>query len=66
MGRIKTTPVKNLARDIVSEHGDRFTTSFEKNKKIVDEVRKIKSKKIRNVVAGYITKQTARKKKNSK
>ncbi len=65
MGRIKSTPVKNLARDIVSEHGDRFTTDFDKNKTIIKEVKKIKSKKIRNVVAGYVTKQTASKKKNS-
>ncbi len=60
MGRIKSTPVKNLARLIVSEHGDEFTTNFEKNKAIIKQVKKIDSKKIRNVVAGYITKETTR------
>ena len=65
MGRIKSTPVKNLARSIVSEHGEKFTTDFEKNKAIIKNVRNIESKKIRNVVAGYITKETTRAKKQA-
>ncbi len=64
MGRIKSIAVKNLAKDIIEEHGDRFSTDFEKNKKIVDEIRSIDSKKIRNVVAGYITKEMERAKKS--
>lgn len=60
MGRIKSIAIKNLARDMIEEHGSRFTTDFDKNKKIVDEVRKIDSKYIRNVVAGYITKEMER------
>ena len=62
MGRIKSTPVKNLAREIIEEHGDKLTTDFDKNKKIISSVRKIASKKIRNVVAGYITKEMERQK----
>ncbi len=65
MGRIKSIAIKNLARDMIEEHGDRFTTDFDKNKKIVDEVRKINSKYIRNVVAGYITKEMERAKKSA-
>ena len=65
MGRIKSIAIKNLAREMLEEHGSRFTTDFEKNKKIVDEVRKIESKYIRNVVAGYITKEIERAKKEA-
>ena len=65
MGKIKSIAIKNLARDMIEEHGDRFTTDFDKNKKIVDEVRKIDSKYIRNVVAGYITKEMQRAKKSA-
>jgi small subunit ribosomal protein S17e len=65
MGRIKSIAIKNLARDMIEEHGDRFTTDFEKNKKIVNEVKKIDSKYIRNVVAGYITKEMERAKKSA-
>ena len=64
MGRIKSIAIKNLARDMLEEHGDKFTTDFEKNKKIVGEVRDIDSKKIRNVVTGYITKEMERQKHN--
>lgn len=63
MGRIKSIAVKNLAREMIEEHGDKFTTDFEKNKKAVSAVRKIESKKIRNTVAGYITKEMERIKK---
>jgi len=57
MGRIKSVPVKNLGDDLMASHGDKFTTDFDKNKKALDEVKKIKSKRTRNVVAGYITNQ---------
>jgi small subunit ribosomal protein S17e len=57
MGRIKSVPVKNLGDDLMATHGKKFTTDFDKNKKVLDEVKKIKSKRTRNVVAGYITKQ---------
>ncbi len=57
MGRIKSVPVKNLGDDLMATHGKKFATDFDKNKKVLDEVKKIKSKRTRNVVAGYITKQ---------
>jgi small subunit ribosomal protein S17e len=57
MGRIKSVPVKNLGDDLMATHGKKFTTDFDKNKKVLDEVKKIKSKRTRNVIAGYITKQ---------
>jgi small subunit ribosomal protein S17e len=57
MGRIKSVPVKNLGDQMIELHGKKFTTDFGKNKKILDEVKKIKSKKTRNIIAGYITKQ---------
>lgn len=62
MGRIKSTAIKNLAREILEDHGDKFTTEFGKNKEIIGKVKKIESKKIKNVVAGYITKEVRRKK----
>ncbi len=66
MGRVKSTAIKSLARDIVSEHGDKFTGKFDKNKEVIKKVREIESKKVRNVVAGYITKEKTREIKNAK
>ena len=65
MGRIKSIAIKNLAKAIAEEHKDRFSTDFENNKKAVSEFRKIDSKKIRNMVAGYITSEKDREKKES-
>ncbi|MBI4020141.1 MAG: 30S ribosomal protein S17e [Candidatus Aenigmarchaeota archaeon] len=57
MGRIKNVAIKTLGEELVSSHADRFTEDFETNKKVLGEIKPIKSKLIRNVVAGYITKR---------
>jgi len=57
MGRIKTTNIKTLGDELIRENSDKFTTEFEKNKGVLDSLKDIKSKKIRNIVAGYITKE---------
>ena len=55
MGRIKTKPIKRVTNELYKKYKDRFTSNFNDNKKIVEEVLATDSKKIRNVVAGYIT-----------
>ena len=57
MGRIKITAIKNLADELIGQFGDKFSTDFEKNKETVNEVKEVKSKKTRNILAGYITRQ---------
>ena len=57
MGRIKSVAVKNLGDEIIASHGKSFTTDFDKNKKVLDEFKKIKSKRTRNMLVGYITTQ---------
>jgi len=56
VGRIRTSFIKKVARELYEKHKEKFSDDFEKNKKIVEELAEIKSKKVRNVVAGYITK----------
>lgn len=55
MGRIKTSLVKRNTLQLMKENGDRITTDFEENKKVVDELLTFQSKKLRNIVAGYAT-----------
>ncbi|MEM4755926.1 MAG: 30S ribosomal protein S17e [Candidatus Woesearchaeota archaeon] len=55
MGRIKTQLIKRTTLELVKAHRDRFTTDFEKNKLIVAAHLQTSSKKIRNVIAGYVT-----------
>ena len=55
MGRIKTSFVKRLGKELYEMHSDKFTIDFAQNKKVVDEFLEIKSAKLRNVLAGYMT-----------
>ena len=55
MGRIKTKQIKRIAIQLVELHRDKFKTNFTDNKKIVEEFAEIPSKKMRNVIAGYVT-----------
>lgn len=55
MGRIKTSFVKYIAKDLFEKYPDKFTTNFNKNKEVLKQLIDIRSKKIRNIVAGYLT-----------
>ena len=55
MGRIRTTFVKATSEKIYARYKDKFDRSFDNNKKSVDEAARINSKKLRNVIAGYVT-----------
>ncbi len=52
MGKIKTKLIKRTAQELIKK-GIKFSESFEGNKKILGDT--IPSKKIRNQVAGFIT-----------
>jgi small subunit ribosomal protein S17e len=47
--------VRRISNDLLQQYPERFTTDFNENKKIVQELAKIKSKVLRNKIAGYIT-----------
>ncbi len=55
MGRIKTTPIKRISQKLVRENKDKFKPDFAKNKKLVTEMLDVPSKKLRNIIAGYVT-----------
>ena len=57
MGRVKNVAVKTLGDDLIKAHGSKFTTDFDTNKKALGEVKKIESKRVRNTLAGYISKK---------
>ena len=56
MGRIKTKLVKRITKEIIARHGDKLKNTFEDNKKVISEISDIQSKKIKNTIAGYVTK----------
>ena len=66
MGRVKSVAIKTLGDDILREHSDKLSPDFEKNKKALEKITEIKSKRTRNVLAGYISKKIkAMRKENS-
>lgn len=58
MGRIKTTQVKRTGRKLVGMYGQKFSADFTGNKKALAETSDIPSKKLRNIIAGYVTRLT--------
>lgn len=56
MGRIRTQFIKRLGREIVQKHKEQLKDNFEENKVIVEQLLTESGKKVRNVVAGYVTK----------
>jgi len=55
MGRVKITMIKRISLEMLDKHRDIFTTDFSKNKEFVEKTVTIPSKKVRNLIAGYIT-----------
>ena len=55
MGRIKTKLIKRISLKIFKLHSDELKDNFEENKLKVSEYADIPSKKIRNIIAGYVT-----------
>ena len=55
MGRIKTMLIKRSVNRLIKEHKDKLKPDFDQNKEIVVQFMEIRSKKLRNVIAGYAT-----------
>lgn len=54
MGRVDR--IKRLSYEVLDKHKSKFNDSFTDNKKLLDQVAIIRSKGLKNEVAGYITK----------
>ncbi|MCF7872283.1 30S ribosomal protein S17e [Candidatus Woesearchaeota archaeon] len=55
MGRIKTRLAKAISNELMETHGEEFTKNFDENKTKVSERITQTSKKLRNIIAGYVT-----------
>lgn len=55
MGKVRPERVKRIARELIRRSPDKFSTDFESNKKTLDSITKVYSAKLRNQIAGYIT-----------
>ncbi|MGB9675317.1 MAG: 30S ribosomal protein S17e [Candidatus Nanoarchaeia archaeon] len=57
MGRIRPGFVKRQAQELLTLHQNKFSSNFESNKKVLNEIAEFPTKKLRNLIAGYITKE---------
>uniref|UniRef100_A0A7J3PK55 Small ribosomal subunit protein eS17 n=1 Tax=Staphylothermus marinus TaxID=2280 RepID=A0A7J3PK55_STAMA len=55
MGKIRIRIVKRTARELIEKYREMFTRDFEHNKRIIVKLINVKSKKLRNQIAGYVT-----------
>lgn len=55
MGRIKTRAIKRVSVRLAEEYFDQFTEDFKANQGAVSRYIDVPSKKLRNTIAGYVT-----------
>jgi len=56
MGRIKLQLIKRTTRKLMAEYKNEFKQSFDENKAVVEKYTTVSNKKLRNTIAGHITK----------
>ena len=62
MGSIRGKWIKNTAKRFVELYPDKFSKNFNENKKVLDELKMLDEKSMRNKVAGYIVDIVGKKK----
>lgn len=55
MGRVRTKTVKKASRQIIEKYYTKLTIDFHTNKRVVEEIAIIPTKRLRNQIAGFIT-----------
>jgi small subunit ribosomal protein S17e len=55
LGKVKTEQIKHLAKELITKFPDNFNDNFDDNKRLVSELTEGTTTRVRNQVAGYIT-----------
>jgi small subunit ribosomal protein S17e len=55
LGSVRTEQIKRTAKELIRRFPDRFSNNFEDNKHMVTALTKGATTKVRNQIAGYIT-----------
>ena len=55
MGRVRARLVKRVAKEIVMKYRNILTTDFQKNKEVLADKLVCSSKRLRNIIIGYVT-----------
>jgi len=55
LGKVRTDTVKRTSRELIKRFPERFTGDFESDKQAVNDLVTTQSKRLRNRIAGYVT-----------
>jgi len=55
MGRVRSTYIKRAARELIKRYPDKFSIDFKQNCLALDELVNVRSKPLRNRIAGYLS-----------
>ncbi len=54
LGRIKTSKIKRVSKEIMKQYGDELTDNYEENKAFISDKIVVSSKKLKNIISGYL------------
>ena len=55
MGKVRPDFIKRIARELLEKEPHLYSIKFEENKRILNQITEIRTKRLRNRIAGYIT-----------
>ena len=55
MGNIRSDKIKRTAKELVAKYHQQLSTDFDENKILVNQLTNVQSKRMRNRIAGYVT-----------
>lgn len=61
MGRIRSKDIKQVSHSLSNKNPEMFSHDFEENKARINEMKLFEEKRMRNKVAGYVTRITKNK-----
>jgi len=59
VGKVKTEQIKRTGKELMTRFPNKFTSNFDENKKLVDTLTAGTTTRVRNKIAGYITRTVA-------
>lgn len=57
MGKVKTEQIKRVGKELMARFPNKFTSNFDENKRLVDSLTQGTTTRVRNQIAGYITRK---------
>lgn len=55
MGKVRPDFIKRIAKELIEREPKLYSEKFEDNKQILNQITEIRTKRLRNRIAGYIT-----------